>query len=100
MSVHGPSADERLLPPATRSLEPICANSRYRSRLDHFRVTRSRNSQKTIRGTVIRSNRGDTSTATKINVKQRDKEGFTLQHPAKLKIFSFTIPLMAPKIFK
>ena len=74
MSVHRPSADERLLPTDIRPLELICANPRYRPRLDHFLVTRSRNSQQTIQGTVIRSNQGDTSTATKINVKQRDKK--------------------------
>ena len=43
------------------SLETTCVHSRYRSRL----VTRAGNSQQTIRGTVIRSNRGDKSTATK-----------------------------------
>ena len=74
--VHRSSADERLLPSDTRPHEPTCANSRYRSRLDHFLVARLRNSQQTIQGTVIRSNRGGTSTVTKINVKQRDKKRF------------------------
>ena len=64
MSVHRPSADERLL---SQTLVPrsTCVYSRYRSRLDHFLMTRSRNSQRTIWGTVIRSNRGGTSTAIK-----------------------------------
>ena len=79
MSAHRPSADEQLLLTDTRPQEPICANSRCRSRLDLFLVTQSRNSQQAIQGTVIRSDCGGTSTATKINVKQRDKRGFTLQ---------------------
>ena len=57
MSAHRPTADERLLPPDTRPQKPTCPNSRYRSRLDHLLVTRPRNSQQTIQGTVIRSNR-------------------------------------------
>ena len=65
MSVHRPSADELLVPIDTRPQEPTCANSRYRTRLDHLLVTRSRNSQQTIQGTVIRNKRGVTSTATK-----------------------------------
>ena len=65
MSVHWPSADERLVPTDTRPSEPTFANSRYCSRLDHFLVTRSRNLQQTIQGTLIRSNRGGTSIATK-----------------------------------
>ena len=64
-SLHMPSADERLVPTAIRPQDPTCANSRYRSRLDYFLVTRSMNSQQAIQGTVIRSNRGGTSTATK-----------------------------------
>ena len=65
MSVHRSSTDERLVSTDIHPQEPTCVNSRYRSRLDHFLVTRSRNSQQTIQGTVIRSNRGGTSTATK-----------------------------------
>ena len=59
------SADEQLVPTDTRLPEPTCANSSYRSRLDHFLVTRSRNSQQAIQGTVIRSNNGGMSTAEK-----------------------------------
>ena len=76
MRVHRSSADERLVPNDTRPQEPTCVNSRYRSRLDRFLVTRSRNSQQTIQGTVIRA------LLQIINVKQSDKKGFTLQHPA------------------
>ena len=47
------------------SPESTCANSCYRSRPDHLRVTRARNPQQTIQGTVIRGNRGGTSTAAK-----------------------------------
>ena len=54
-------------PESTCVYSPYC----YCSPPDH--------SQQTIRGTLIRSNRGSTSTATKINVKQRDEKGFTLQ---------------------
>ena len=55
MSAHRPSADERLRSP---TLVP-------RSRLVRLLVTRPRNSQQTIRRTVIRGNRGGTSTAKK-----------------------------------
>ena len=75
ISVHRTSADERCSHRHS-SPESTCACSRYRSRLDNFQMTRPRNSQQTIRGTVIRSKRGGTSTATKINVKQRDSKRF------------------------
>ena len=65
MSVHRPSGGERLVPTNTRSQEPTCANLHYRSRLDHFIVSRSSNSQQAIQGTVIRSNRDGTSADTK-----------------------------------
>ena len=97
MSVHRPSGDERLVFIDTNLPEPTCANSRYRSRLDHFLVTKSSTS---LQGTVIRSNRGGTSTATKNKRKTKRYTGFTLQHPALLKIFSFTIPLTTLTLFK
>ena len=62
--------------PPTLVPRPTCANSRYHSRLDHSLATRPRNSQQTIRGTVIRSNRGGTSTATKNKRKTWDEKRF------------------------
>ena len=43
MSVHRPSTEKRLPLTGTRPQESTCANSRYRPRLDHLLVTRSRN---------------------------------------------------------
>ena len=47
---------------------------------NNFPLTRSRNSQHTIRGTAIRNKRGGTSTAIKNKRKTRYNNGFTLQH--------------------
>ena len=49
-------------------------------------MTRPKNSQQTIRETVIRSNRGGTRTATKMNAKQREKKVLQLQQEV-LKMF-------------
>ena len=76
MSDYRLSADERLLSSTLVPRIDLCEFSRYRSRLDHLLVTRPRNSQQTIQGTVFRSNRDGTSTATKIHVKHRDKKRF------------------------
>ena len=54
------------------SPESTCVYSRYRSRLDHFLTTRLRNSQQTIRGTVIRGTVIRSNRYKKINVKQGD----------------------------
>ena len=73
-----------------RSQNPTCVYSRYRSRLDHLLVTRPRNSQQTIRGTVIRSNRGGTSTATENKRKTRHKKVFTPQTTLAITTFTFS----------
>ena len=61
------------------SSESTCVNPRYGSRLDHFLVTRSKEFTTNDSGNRDSSNRGVTSTATKTNVKQEMKKGFTLQ---------------------
>ena len=75
MSVHSPSADERLLSP---TLVPRIVLFEFLLSLSSKPCTSyvAKNSQQTIQGTVIRSNRGGARTATKINVKQKDKKRF------------------------